>query len=58
MVDVCSIVDLEMSPIRASAPVLKMPIAIPEIVKKNDKEQKDLTHCEKVRVEAKSTNLR
>jgi hypothetical protein len=31
MVEVCSVVDREVSPIRASAPVLKIPIAMPEI---------------------------
>jgi hypothetical protein len=31
MVEVCSVVDREMSPIRASAPVFKIPIAMPEI---------------------------
>src|SRR5204862_4118329 len=30
IIDVCSAVDREMSPMRASAPVLKMPIAMPE----------------------------
>ena len=30
MIDVCSAVDFEMSPINASAPVLKMPIARPD----------------------------
>src|SRR5437867_12777122 len=30
MIEVCSAVDREMSPMRASAPVLKIPIAMPE----------------------------
>ena len=41
MVAVCSIVDLLISPIRASAPVLKMPIAAPEMSRRTRKKPKD-----------------
>ena len=37
MVEVCSSVELEMSPIRASAPVLNMPIEAPETISSNTK---------------------
>lgn len=39
-IDVCCLVELEMSPISASAPVLKIPIAQPEI---NSKAMKNAT---------------
>ena len=41
MVAVCSVVDRVMSPMRASAPVLKIPIAVPEITRRTRKNWKD-----------------
>ena len=42
MIDVCSAVDREMSPMRASAPVLKIPIAMPESAISTEKNTKEV----------------
>ena len=42
MVAVCCVVDVLISPMRTRAPVLKMPIAAPEIVSRTRKKIKEL----------------
>ena len=51
MVVVCSEVEREISPISARAPVLKMPIAAPEMTSSVTKEQKGVSHRKQIGVQ-------
>ena len=54
MIDVCSAVDLEMSPISASAPVLKIPMAMPESAINTQKNTNEFPARNRNEVAAKS----
>ena len=54
MIDVCSVVDREMSPMSASAPVLKTPIARPETASSASEERERVADREQVRVRGES----
>ena len=54
MIEVCSAVDREISPMRASAPVLKMPIAMPESAISAEKNTNEVPARNKYDAAAKS----
>jgi hypothetical protein len=58
MIEVCSAVDREMSPMSASAPVLKMPIAIPENAISTEKNRNEVPARNRYDAAAKSVRPR
>ena len=54
MIEVCSAVEWEISPISASAPVLKMPMAAPDSAINTQKNRKELPAMKRYEEAAKS----